>query len=115
MRAQPPCGAVQAVGVIWLVCSGGVHEVQPWGVRLQQGSGVPARNKGALALLSCKRCAPYRLLETGTESEEQLWSVARVLSGDEYEQVGRTGRGLAFLCSRPYRRVQGRTARCVRS
>ena len=28
-----------------------------------------------------------RLLERGAEGEEQLWTVARVMSGEEYEQV----------------------------
>ena len=28
-----------------------------------------------------------RLMERGADSQEQLWSVARVMSGEEYEQA----------------------------
>lgn len=43
----------------------------------------------ALTELCCAACVPAacRLMERGADSQEQLWSVARVMSGEEYEQV----------------------------
>lgn len=32
-------------------------------------------------------CPAGRLMERGADSQEQLWSVARVMSGEEYEQA----------------------------
>lgn len=40
-----------------------------------------------MAWLKRTRHSACRLMEKGAESEQQLWTMARVMSGEEYEQV----------------------------
>ncbi|KAL4423828.1 hypothetical protein ABPG75_001129 [Micractinium tetrahymenae] len=70
--------------------------------RRQSGSGAARRAPPTMAELRTKAAfrACDRLMERGAADEAQLWSVARVMSGTEYEQAAEE-RSLAGKCGNP--------------